>query len=345
MANFLRQGCGVLLLVLVTGCGAKEDEEDDEIPLAPNVPVSKLDFYVSEYYAPSGHMGDGATAGHIVQDIDEGCLPRPAGAGGSCYHWQYTPGSLLWYGVYWQYPSNNWGNEAGRDISMWVPEPAFGPVAIRQRYNRVRYYAAATRGQATSVPVKFYAGDIGDPNFTTMHCADRTQPCTHRDYVSTSRPEIMLTSMMQPLSFRLTVPAPCVANAAGEEPTYGDNPCPEGTVRARSDGRLEVATCGGARVAGHLALDGSIVCCTTELVAGACPATSTAFAGSWKPLDEIYETVIGGFGWALNYAEYEQQVALGIANGTLPADATVDPATLPPTQLYIDDIVWEYVAQ
>jgi hypothetical protein len=94
---------------------------------------------------------------------------------------------------------------------------------------------------------------------------------------------------------------------------------------------------------GQLQGDGSILCCTTALAFGACNGTS--FAGSWQAVDEIYETVIGGFGWALNYAEYEAQVAAQVASGTLPADSMVDPATLPPTHLYIDDIVWDYAPQ
>jgi hypothetical protein len=291
-------------------------------------------------------MGDGAVAGNIVQDINAECLPRPVGAGGDCYHWQYMPAQMLWYGVYWQYPANNWGDEEGREVSFWVPDPSLGPTAIRMRYNRVRFYAAATREAGVPLAVEFYAGQINDPTFTIPHCSDPTQRCKHRDSVSSSSQRTqMLTTALQPFSLRLFVPPPCVTSSVGDEPQFGDNGCPEGTVRARSDGKLEVATCGSRQASGQLQIDGSITCCTESISNGMCPAGATSFAGSWQALDEIYDTVIGGFGWALNYAEYEERLALQVANGTLPAGSTVDPVALPPTHLYVDDVVWDYVAQ
>lgn len=105
-------------------------------------------FYVSEHFSPSGHMGDGETAGHIFVDIGENCLARPAGAGGDCYRFVYEPGAKRWAGVYWAYPANNWGSRPGRNVAS--------------EYSRIRFYAAADRERN----VEFKAGiknEIGLP--------------------------------------------------------------------------------------------------------------------------------------------------------------------------------------
>src|SRR5688572_12579420 len=128
-----------------TGCGPS-DEFDR---LASTGPVQGS-FYVSSYFSPSGHMGDGAMAGHVFVDINEHCKARPESANGDCYRFTYDPGAELWAGVYWAYPANNWGTRPGRSV--------IGP------YTRVRFYAAVDPSSIipgdSGVGVDFLAGGI-----------------------------------------------------------------------------------------------------------------------------------------------------------------------------------------
>jgi acyl-CoA reductase-like NAD-dependent aldehyde dehydrogenase len=79
---------------------------------------------VDSLFIPSGYMGDGATAGSILQEINMSCLAtRPVPAAGNCHKFTYTPvaiasGGLSWGGVYWQYPVNNWGASPGKKIAQ-----------------------------------------------------------------------------------------------------------------------------------------------------------------------------------------------------------------------------------
>jgi hypothetical protein len=85
-------------------------------------------FAISEYFAPSGAMGDGATQGNLVIETSSGCKDRPAGARGYCYRFQYvannpytTPitkstGVCNWAGLFFQHPDNNWGELSGLPV-------------------------------------------------------------------------------------------------------------------------------------------------------------------------------------------------------------------------------------
>jgi hypothetical protein len=86
-----------------------------------------IPFQVSTDYVPSGYMGDGMVAGSIMQlpqtmsDSQTCDGDRSPPAAGICYAVTYTPvsttaGGLGWGGVYWQYPSNNWGMQPGISI-------------------------------------------------------------------------------------------------------------------------------------------------------------------------------------------------------------------------------------
>jgi hypothetical protein len=103
-------------------------------------------------------MGDGENPGFITADIDQNCKERPPGAGGACYKFTYQPdvrtGAAMWAGVYWVYPSNNWGSRQGREL---VPP-----------FKRLHFKAAATRGLDPSNPKNdakptftFLVGGIG----------------------------------------------------------------------------------------------------------------------------------------------------------------------------------------
>jgi hypothetical protein len=116
--------------ILVSGCPAN---------LADNVeqagPISGP-FAVSRFYTPSGYMGDGDNPGFLLADVNDQCLPRPDGARGNCYRFQYREdnrcppfGDCRWAGVYWVFPANNWGSRPGRSIGF--------------SFTRATFYAAA----------------------------------------------------------------------------------------------------------------------------------------------------------------------------------------------------------
>lgn len=119
--------------------------------------IATPNFAISDYFTPSGFMGDGELPGFVNMFASERCKePRPAGALGRCYHFDYgPPGRAFWAGAFWSYPSNNWGVEPGRAFSPWVHDmdlaAALGRTGddafrtIRQRYNRIRFTASARR--------------------------------------------------------------------------------------------------------------------------------------------------------------------------------------------------------
>jgi hypothetical protein len=129
----------VLLLPLATGCVQAK-------PPAEQGPIDLASFAVSDFFTPSGHMGDGQEPGHVsmVAGVD-GCRSgKLRGARGSCYRFTYgPPADKLWAGVFWAFPANNWGAEPGRLFRPWVFDEDEG--VIRQRYNRIRFSAAARR--------------------------------------------------------------------------------------------------------------------------------------------------------------------------------------------------------
>jgi hypothetical protein len=58
------------------------------------------------------------------------CLPRQSGAKGACYTISWTPTPLAgqksaWVGVYWQYPSNNWGAKPGKSVASGASKVTF----------------------------------------------------------------------------------------------------------------------------------------------------------------------------------------------------------------------------
>ncbi len=122
-------------------CGP-EGQGSDIVHLGP---IDRASFAVSDFFTPSGHMGDGQEPGHIVMSVNEECrTPFPPNARGKCYRFVYgPPGDALWAGVFWAFPANNWGSEPGRLFRPWVFEAE--AQVIRQRYNRVRFWAAARR--------------------------------------------------------------------------------------------------------------------------------------------------------------------------------------------------------
>ncbi len=120
-----------LVALLCAGCGVEEISPD---PIA-------APFAVSDYFVPSGFMGDGSLTEHepepLVMSRAENCAPRPAGARGICYRFTYTPvsfteGGVGWAGAYWQSPANNWGQDP--------------PQKVKPNAARVAFYAAGATG-------------------------------------------------------------------------------------------------------------------------------------------------------------------------------------------------------
>jgi len=165
---------GLLAAVFVlTGCGpASETDRAESGPL-------DRPFYLSDFFTPSGHMGDGQLPGHIKQHVGEEALavrrqwcqaaiaagivpadqcpdrptnpptaehPEGVPAGGDAYTFVYSPSELLWAGVYWVHPANNWGSRPGRQVTY--------------KYSRVRFWAAT---DTEGIGAQFIIGGIQDP--------------------------------------------------------------------------------------------------------------------------------------------------------------------------------------
>jgi hypothetical protein len=75
----------------------------------------KPPFAISGYFYASGFEGEDIA--HIGEHIKlnsqwtTNCYPDP-----TCMKFQYIPGDSSWAGVYWQSPTNNWGDQPGRRI-------------------------------------------------------------------------------------------------------------------------------------------------------------------------------------------------------------------------------------
>jgi hypothetical protein len=124
-----------MLVSFVVACGDPE--------LTDLGPIELSTFAVSDFFTPSGHMGDGETPGHLKMEVNENCRVSDTEYG-NCYRFTYGPPSnRLWAGVFWVSPANNWGSEPGRSFYPWVFDKKKG--VIRQRYNRIRFTAAARR--------------------------------------------------------------------------------------------------------------------------------------------------------------------------------------------------------
>jgi hypothetical protein len=144
----------LFLSLTVVACGPP-----DEASRAKSGPIEGP-FVVSNFFTPSGFMGDGAIPGRLTVGINEHCKePRPAGAQGDCYHFLYTVGDVKWAGAYWVYPSNSWGTVPGRSVVGPVdhgPNPAGGEL---RGYTRLRFWGAMDPLPMDPF-VQYYAGGI-----------------------------------------------------------------------------------------------------------------------------------------------------------------------------------------
>jgi hypothetical protein len=138
---------------LLAACGPRNQVDY----LVHKGPLSEP-FAVSQFFSPSGHMGDGSVAGPLTLDIDENCKDRPPGARGDCYRFTYVPSTQLWAGVYWQYPANNWGTERGWPVAQRADEAGILPV-----FSTVKFKAASNvepDALGNAMPVQFIVGGI-----------------------------------------------------------------------------------------------------------------------------------------------------------------------------------------
>jgi hypothetical protein len=132
----------VLALLGGVGCGVP-----DRTPAVARPGAIQAPFAVSNFFTPSGYMGDGEQLGNLEVDVLNGrCMPRPTGAVGDCYRFEYHMGAKAWAGVYWVYPANNWGSRAGRSIAG-------------TQFKEVRVQAAS---DTPDVAVTFFVGGIED---------------------------------------------------------------------------------------------------------------------------------------------------------------------------------------
>jgi hypothetical protein len=116
---------GVVVLALAAGGCLPSISDLNAGPLTSS-------FAVSDYFAPSGYMGDGAYFGNLLGQTNEGCKPRPDGARGNCYAFTYYPNAIdtdPWAGVFWVFPSNSWGASSGYAIDI-------------SKFSQVSFYAA-----------------------------------------------------------------------------------------------------------------------------------------------------------------------------------------------------------
>lgn len=119
----LRAGVGLLALG-AAGC-LPSIADLDSGPLTET-------FAVSDYFTPSGFMGDGQYFGKLVVSTNQNCKPRPNGARGNCYAFTYYPNQIdenPWAGVFWVFPANSWGSTYGHAIDM-------------SKFKQVSFYAA-----------------------------------------------------------------------------------------------------------------------------------------------------------------------------------------------------------
>lgn len=130
-------------------------------------PVLSTSFAVSNEFAATGAMGDGADeelfeifphlgSGDACSDyIERSADAQDRAPAGACYRFEYrSNGADNWAGVYWQWPPNNWGQQKGRRISPNTFDSVRFKVALMQQNEAGDVEAAASR-------MTFWAGGMG----------------------------------------------------------------------------------------------------------------------------------------------------------------------------------------
>jgi hypothetical protein len=87
----------------------------------PKVRTAPAWFPLSEQFTASGFMGEGGEREVLKLYMDR-CPRRDPGALGNCFTFDYrpkyldamSPFAVKWFGVAWQSPPNNWGEQPGK---------------------------------------------------------------------------------------------------------------------------------------------------------------------------------------------------------------------------------------
>ncbi|HVZ73999.1 MAG TPA: hypothetical protein VHJ20_16580 [Polyangia bacterium] len=186
-------------------------------------PLSET-FAVSDYFTPSGYMGDGQRLGNITVEVNSAnCKPRPVGARGDCYVFTYHKDAYPtnhWAGVYWVFPANNWGSSYGRAVTS-------------ENFKQIRFQAALeapmpyTAMGGSPQPFSAFSGDI-DPqgNFNNLNMVGVAD---HKDAVNANTSLMVgtdLTTDLRPFSLPLSDFAKgqnCVVEPAPPAPQIPNN--------------------------------------------------------------------------------------------------------------------------
>lgn len=116
MGHFMKKKIFIFFLAPLVGLGSGWVVGN---VVAQNAIAIKAPFNVSNYFAPSGWMGDGEEkrkeGEELVQLNDQ--WKENFHSPPTCIKISYFPGNVEWAGVYWQYPDKNWGDKQGRKIT------------------------------------------------------------------------------------------------------------------------------------------------------------------------------------------------------------------------------------
>jgi hypothetical protein len=129
-----------LSLVAFAGCSAPGSTDTGDSEPRPDGSTqtgpTSIPFSVSDEFQPTGFMGDSPMDFNAItmsSDSSQCPTPRVSGAVGVCYSVGWTPllaagAPSAWVGVYWQYPADNWGTQAGRAIGSGATRVTFAAV-------------------------------------------------------------------------------------------------------------------------------------------------------------------------------------------------------------------------
>ena len=134
------------------GSNSNTSRRDASVPLDPPVadggffePMeTQLPFYIDEYFAVSGYMGDAEVPGNLTDTV---CNQDNATDINYCHEFVLLAGSVGWTGVWWQSPADNWGETAGLGL----------PIASGAR--KISFKAWSEQG---GEKIEFFAGYTSD---------------------------------------------------------------------------------------------------------------------------------------------------------------------------------------
>jgi hypothetical protein len=150
-----------------------------------------LPVVVDEFFAPSGYMEDArngnATMTPAFDGDDTTCGgKRATGGRGFCHvvtFSMWATGGIMWGGVFWQYPANNWGTQPGLKVASGATQVHF-----------------KARGEKGGETVGFFAG-----------ISPKNAPAPNADGFEITNTDKKLTTEWQDYS----LPLPAGANYGG----------------------------------------------------------------------------------------------------------------------------------